>query len=101
LIDPGTSTKLNFGEKSAKSSEAFITQPISDVLVNLLIQVLPSGETVAFKTGTSAYRENAWSVQIFRNHLVIAWFGTPDNEPTDILTGLQTAFPISNEIGRR
>ena len=101
LIDPGTSTKLNFGQKSSKSSEAFITQPISDVLVNLLIQDLPSGATVAFKTGTSAYRENAWSVQIFHNHLVIAWFGTPDNEPTDILTGLKTAFPISNEIGRR
>jgi penicillin-binding protein 1C len=45
-------------------------------------------------------RQDAWSVQIFENHLVLSWLGTPDNEPTDMLTGRNSAFPISKEIGR-
>jgi penicillin-binding protein 1C len=55
---------------------------------------------VAFKTGTSYARQDAWSVQIFKNHIVLSWLGTPDNEATNLLTGRKSAFPISNEIGR-
>jgi penicillin-binding protein 1C len=28
------------------------------------------------------------------------WFGTPDNEATELLTGRNAAFPMSMEIGR-
>ena len=35
---------------------------------------------------------------IFENHLVIVWLGTPDNENTQILTGRSAALPISNNI---
>ena len=65
-----------------------------------MIQTLPNGENVAFKTGTSYARQDAWSVQIFENHIVLSWLGTPDNEATNMLTGRNSAFPISNEIGR-
>ena len=67
--------------------------------MHLLIQNLPNGERVAFKTGTSFARHDAWSIQIFKSHIVISWFGTPDNQPTEILTGRDAAFPLSNEIG--
>jgi penicillin-binding protein 1C len=61
---------------------------------------MPNGEKVAFKTGTSYARQDAWSVQIFEDHLVLAWLGTPDNETTELLTGRSAAFPMSLEIGR-
>jgi penicillin-binding protein 1C len=61
---------------------------------------MPNGEKVAFKTGTSYARQDAWSVQIYEDHLVLAWFGTPDNEATELLTGRSAAFPMSLEIGR-
>ena len=64
-----------------------------------MIQDLPNGERVAFKTGTSFARHDAWSVQVYDKYVVLAWLGTPDNEATEILTGRMAAFPISNEIG--
>jgi penicillin-binding protein 1C len=104
ISDPGYATKLELIEKSAtdrdQQSYTFLNQQSADQVLNLLIQTLPSGENVAFKTGTSYARQDAWSVQIFENHIVLSWLGTPDNEATNMLTGRNSAFPISNEIGR-
>jgi penicillin-binding protein 1C len=104
ISDPGYATKLELIEKSAadkdQQSYTFLNQQSADQVLNLLIQTLPNGENVAFKTGTSYARQDAWSVQIFENHIVLSWLGTPDNEATNLLTGRNSAFPISNEIGR-
>ena len=104
ISDPGYATKLELIEKSAtdkdQQSYTFLNQQSADQVLNLLIQTLPNGENVAFKTGTSYARQDAWSVQIFENHIVLSWLGTPDNEATNMLTGRNSAFPISNEIGR-
>ncbi|MDB4198102.1 penicillin-binding protein 1C [Ascidiaceihabitans sp.] len=104
IFDPGYATKLQLIEKSAankdQQSYTFLNQHSADQVLNLLIQTLPNGENVAFKTGTSYARQDAWSVQIFENHIVLSWLGTPDNEATNMLTGRNSAFPISNEIGR-
>ena len=102
--DPGYATQLQLIKKPEsykdRQSYTFLNQHSADQVLNLLIQTLPNGENVAFKTGTSYVRQDAWSVQIFENHLVLSWLGTPDNEATDMLTGRGSAFPISNEIGR-
>ena len=104
ISDPGYATKLELIEKSAankdQQSYTFLNQQSADQVLNLLVQTLPNGENVAFKTGTSYARQDAWSVQIFENHIVLSWLGTPDNEATNMLTGRNSAFPISNEIGR-
>ena len=34
----------------------------------------------------------------FSDHIVLVWLGTPDNEPTTILTGRSAAYPISKDI---
>lgn len=104
IADPGYATKLGLIEKSAankdQQSYSFLNQQSADQVLDLLIQTLPNGENVAFKTGTSYARQDAWSVQIFENHIVLSWLGTPDNEATNMLIGRKSAFPISNEIGR-
>jgi penicillin-binding protein 1C len=104
ISDPGYATKLQLVEQSSddedQKSYTFLNQQSADQILNLLIQTLPNGENVAFKTGTSYARQDAWSVQIFENYLVLSWLGTPDNEATNLLTGRNSAFPISNEIGR-
>jgi penicillin-binding protein 1C len=103
-FDPNTASKLTFvKDHTAVQSESdapLFNQETADQLLNLLIQEMPNGEKVAFKTGTSYARQDAWSVQIYEDHLVLAWFGTPDNEATELLTGRSAAFPMSLEIGR-
>ena len=102
-IDPGTSGHISFSpnqsQKTSDQDAKFLNIGAAEQIMHLLIQNLPNGERVAFKTGTSFARHDAWSVQIFKSHIVISWFGTPDNQPTEILTGREAAFPLSNEIG--
>ena len=102
-IDPGTSGHISFSpnqsQKISDQDAKFLNIRAAEQIMHLLIQNLPNGERVAFKTGTSFSRHDAWSIQIFKSHLVISWFGTPDNQPTEILTGREAAFPLSNEIG--
>ena len=56
------------------------------------------GEIELFKTGTSHNQQDAWVVNIFEDHIVLVWLGTPDNEPTPNLTGRSAALPISKAI---
>ena len=102
-IDPGTSRHISFSpnqsQKISDQDAKFLNIRAAKQIMHLLIQNLPNGERVAFKTGTSFARHDAWSIQIFKSHVVISWFGTPDNQPTEILTGRDAAFPLSNEIG--
>ena len=102
-IDPGTSGHISFSpnqsQKTSDQDAKFLNIVAAEQIMHLLIQNLPNGERVAFKTGTSFARHDAWSVQIFKSHIVISWFGTPDNQPPAILTGREAAFPLSNEIG--
>ena len=103
-FDPNTASKLTLlndpSEVFSENDAPLLNQETADQLLHLLIQEMPNGEKVAFKTGTSYARQDAWSVQIYEDHLVLTWFGTPDNEATEFLTGRNAAFPISLEIGR-
>jgi len=103
-FDPNTASKLAFmndsSEAQSESDAPLFNQETAEQLLHLLIQDMPNGEKVAFKTGTSFARQDAWSVQIYEEHVVLAWFGTPDNEATELLTGRNAAFPMSLEIGR-
>ena len=56
------------------------------------------GEVELFKTGTSHNQQDAWVVNIFEDHIVLVWLGTPDNEPTPNLTGRSAALPVSKAI---
>jgi len=101
LADPGRARELTFEpEQRVATDMTLISRSTSDKILDLLIQEMSNGERVAFKTGTSYARQDAWSVQIYENHLIVVWMGTPDNEPTSSLTGVGSAFPLSLEIGR-
>lgn len=101
ITDPGFARSLSFGTDPAPMSNlTLVSENSANQIQSLLIQEMANGERVAFKTGTSFARQDAWSVQIYKNHLVLVWIGTPDNEPTSTLTGAGAAFPISLEIGR-
>lgn len=101
ITDPGFARSLSFGTDPAPMSDlTLVSGNSSKQIQSLLIQEMANGERVAFKTGTSFARQDAWSIQVYRNHLVLIWIGTPDNEPTSTLTGASAAFPISLEVGR-
>lgn len=102
-IDPGYTNNLEFEVTKKKIRQtidtSLLNEEAAEKVLNLLIQDLPNGDRVAFKTGTSYARQDAWSIQIFENHIVLAWFGTPDNQDTKTLTGRDIAFPVTHEIG--
>ena len=99
-MDPGYAKTISFGPTLANTDMTLISTSTASQILSLLIQEMSNGERVAFKTGTSFARQDAWSVQIYERHIVLVWFGTPDNEPTQSLTGAGTAFPVSLAIGR-
>ena len=100
FADPGLKSGLVFLKNSVtKMNESFLFEEKSaKAIQNMLIQFDGAGRKVAFKTGTSHNRQDAWTVQLTQNHIVLAWLGTPDNEPTQILTGRSAAFPITEKI---
>ena len=99
-MDPGYAKTISFGPTTPNTDMTLISTSTANQILSLLIQEMSNGERVAFKTGTSYARQDAWSVQIYEQHIVLVWFGTPDNEPTQNLTGAGTAFPVSLAIGR-
>ena len=100
IMDPGYAKTISFGPTTPNTDMTLISTSTANQILSLLIQEMSNGERVAFKTGTSYARQDAWSVQIYEQHIVLVWFGTPDNEPTQNLTGAGTAFPVSLAIGR-
>jgi penicillin-binding protein 1C len=97
--DPGLKSRLTFFEQSSNHEGSFLFEEKSAKTVqNMLIQFNGIGRKVAFKTGTSHNRQDAWTIQLTQKHIVLAWLGTPDNEPTQILTGRSSAFPITEKI---
>ena len=99
FANPGLSSGLTFFENNEKNNENFLFEAgSSKAIQNMLIQFDGTGRKVAFKTGTSHNRQDAWTVQLTEHHIVLAWLGTPDNEPTKMLSGRSAAFPIAKEI---
>lgn len=100
IMDPGYARRISFEAPTPTTEMTLVSESTADQILSLLIQEMSNGERVAFKTGTSYARQDAWSVQIYERHIVLVWLGTPDNEPTSNLTGAGSAFPVSLEIGR-
>ena len=100
IMDPSYAKTISFEAPAPSTQMTLISKSASDQILSLLIQEMSNGERVAFKTGTSYARQDAWSIQIYERHIVLVWLGTPDNESTSHLTGAGSAFPVSLAIGR-
>lgn len=99
MADPGNDSKLRFQfNEPTSTSSHLITQKTSEQILRLMSQRNNRGEIELFKTGTSHNQQDAWVLNILKEHIVLVWLGTPDNEPTTILTGRSSAFPISRDI---
>ena len=99
MADPGFNSKLRFNFDEASSTSSYlISSTTSEKILRLMSQRNTRGEIELFKTGTSHNQQDAWVVNIFEDHIVLVWLGTPDNEPTPNLTGRSAALPISKAI---
>ena len=99
MADPGFNSQLKFTHSDAPiQSSHLINSNTSEQILRLMSQRNHKGKIEVFKTGTSHNRQDAWVVNIFENHLIVVWLGTPDNESTQILTGRSAALPISDSI---
>ena len=99
MADPGHNSKLKFKlDGDISTSSYLINSDTSEQILRLMSQRNKKGNIEIFKTGTSHNQQDAWVVNIFKDHIVLVWLGTPDNEPTRNLTGRSAAFPISKAI---
>jgi len=99
FADPGEAGTLVFSDSIAqKNSEFLFEQAAARTIQDLLIQHDRIGKKSAFKTGTSHNRQDAWTVRLTKSHIILVWFGTPDNEPTKNLTGRNVAYPVTDKI---
>ena len=99
LADPSYSPVPTFNpDGTGEFKEPLFSTKTAETVQSLMaVQRLGRGFQVA-KTGTSQNRQDAHAVLIADNHLVIVWFGTPDNERTEVLTGANIALPFADRI---
>ena len=127
LLDPSSAPRLQFVEDSPESllypeddgdrhpgivgwpafsgeeaidhgAQPLATQTAADTIQRLLAVTLPNGRIRVAKTGTSHGRQDALAVLVTRHHLIVVWFGTPDHEPTEVLTGVHVALPFAEQL---
>ena len=99
MADPGHNSKLKFKfEEDISTSSHLINSDTSEQILRLMSQRNNKGNIEIFKTGTSHNQQDAWVINIFKDHIVLVWLGTPDNEATTVLTGRSAAYPISKDI---
>ena len=126
LLDPSSAPRLRFVSEEAKSlrdtenngdrhstiadwptlsgetiddgAQPLVTQKAADTIERLLAVTLPNGRIRVAKTGTSHGRQDALAVLVTHHHLIVVWFGTPDHEPTEILTGAHIALPFAEQL---
>ena len=65
-----------------------------------MAQETSPGTFHVFKTGTAHARQDAWTVMLTENHVIVVWVGTPDSTPTTWLTGRDSALPIATSIAQ-
>ena len=98
LSDPVSSPRLSFLEAASRSGPPLVTQAAAERIQALLAVTLPNGRIRLAKTGTSHNRQDALTVLVTRDHVILVWFGTPDGEPTQVLTGASVALPVAERL---
>jgi len=57
-----------------------------------------AGREVAWKTGTSHGRRDAWCVAITPRHVVVVWLGRRDGGSDPACSGVETARPLAARV---
>jgi penicillin-binding protein 1C len=96
----GTPINLKFldGENRSATQESKFSSSNTSSLLVLLSKINSLGDLEIVKTGTAAHRQDAWAIMLTKDHLLVVWLGTPQNQPTNSLTGAAAALPIAREI---
>lgn len=112
LANGGVSAPLVWAEKSGKPHQ---TQVLTEESVALVLDVLKDtrrlipfygelfgeeGTVIAFKTGTSYGRRDAWAAAVTPLHTLIIWLGDPSGRPHYQLVGITAAAQPAIRIMR-
>ena len=101
LVDPDARPTLVFQDNLGRGHpEPLVSEQTSEAVQSLMSVDRVDGTTLVAKTGTSQDRQDAWVVLITRDHVVTVWFGTPNNEETVVLTGVEVALPFAQRVER-
>lgn len=79
---------------------ALVTGALSGALSGTLRERPPGAprEGIAWKTGTSSHRRDAWAVGWTRQVVVVVWRGRLDGGPDDTLVGARAAVPLLFDV---
>lgn len=107
-VQSGNST-IQQNEQERRDSSALISREASYIVTNILSQLmrpdLPKNidnvknlPRIAWKTGTSYGRRDAWSIGYNANYTIGVWVGNFSGEGVPELNGTQTATPLLFDI---
>ena len=100
LGNEGRPINLKFldGENRSATQESKFSSSTTKSLLVLLTKINALGDLEIVKTGTAAHRQDAWAVMLTKDHLLVVWLGTLQNQLTTSLTGTGAALPLAREI---
>lgn len=87
----------------SEAASYIVTQILSQALhpeYGFAAQYLNNMPPVAWKTGTSARRRDAWSLGYTPDYTIGVWVGNFDGSPVEEMTGANAAAPLFFEIAR-
>lgn len=104
----GISLKMSMQSRQDSMPTVFSRQTawmISDILTQHARPDFPNGfqnandiPRIAWKTGTSYGRRDAWSVGYNPDYTVLVWFGNFDGAPAPMLSGADVATPLLFDV---
>ena len=75
MVDPGRVASSDFTSESTYTSAHLINSKTSEQIMRLMSQRNKMGEIELFKTGTSHNQQDAWVLNILKDHIILVWLG--------------------------
>ena len=95
---PRSEPKRLLSEETARTIALFLSDPLARLPSFARMGAMEYPFPVAIKTGTSSRFRDAWTVAITSRYVIGVWFGDPDFQPMNRLTGYRSAAELAQRV---
>jgi penicillin-binding protein 1C len=85
-------------EETARTIALFLSDPLARLPSFARMGAMEYPFPVAIKTGTSSRFRDAWTVAFTSRYVIGVWFGDPDFQPMNRLTGYRSAAELAQRV---
>jgi penicillin-binding protein 1C len=99
-------TELQAEAAAARAAPPVVLTPgaawqVADILAGAPVPAMALAGSIAYKTGTSYGRRDAWAIGFDGRHVIGVWVGRPDGAAAPGISGIDTAAPLMFEAFAR